>query len=158
MRFSAAEVTCATDKFACRSSAGYVNALAYNTQMCPYGICSIEICCASFLRFLCCWFPFVLLLLMCCMFLSLALHFLLSLLFCDKLPLFLPPPSRTVFHNMLASSSEITCGHLDGDLDNELSESFTCAGREGWKRRTDFDTIWCTDGNCAMETCCERIF
>ena len=54
--------------------------------------------------------------------------------------------------------SEITCGHLDGDLDNELSESFTCAGSEGWKRRTDFDTIWCTDGNCNMETCCERIF
>ena len=93
---------------------------------------------------------------MCCMFLSLTLHFPSPSCFAMNFLSFFPP--ARFFHNMLVSSSEITCGHLDGDLDNELSESFTCAGSEGWKRRVGFDTIWCTDGNCDMETCCERMF
>ena len=44
---SFAEVTCATDGFVCSPSAGYINALLYNSRTCPNGICKIEDCCAS---------------------------------------------------------------------------------------------------------------
>ena len=52
----------------------------------------------------------------------------------------------------LTTVSEVTCSDMDG-----IGKDYPCIGTDGWVEKDDYESHWCTDGECKATDCCRRI-